>query len=156
MAIQVQVTQKNGADEVVYNGPINEDAEVHLSPLVKQLGGHCVFNFKNVEFINSCGVRAWINFMREAEKGRTIEFQECTPEIVLQINMIPSFKGNASVKSVYGGYGCSSCGNKQKELFVDGQNMPSDGNYPEVKCKKCGSACEMEELEDEFFAFVAA
>lgn len=156
MAIQVQVVQKNGIDHVVYNGPINEDAEVHLSPLVKQLGGTCVFNFKGVEFINSCGVRAWINFMREVEKGRQVAFEECTPEIVLQINMIPSFKGSAAVRSVYGGYHCSSCNNKQRELFVEGQNMPTDNNYPEVKCKKCGNACEMEELEDEFFAFIAA
>jgi hypothetical protein len=156
MDVSIQVTQDNGVERIFYQGPINEDAEVHLTNLVKTAGPNCAFNFKNVSFVNSCGVRAWINFMRDFEKGRKIVFEECTPEIVLQINMIPSFKGQAKIASVYGQYSCGSCGHKQRQLFVEGHNLPHDGNYPEVKCEKCAAATEMEELEDEFFAFAAA
>ena len=132
MQVNVQVTQEGGFDHIHYNGPINEDAEVHLTGLLNQVGPNCVFNFRDVTMVNSCGVRAWINFMREFEKGRKIEFSECTPEVVLQINMIPSFKGQAKINSVYGQYSCGKCNHKQRMLFVEGRNLPRDGNYPEV------------------------
>jgi anti-anti-sigma regulatory factor len=158
MDINVQVLQKNNWDHVHYSGPINEDSELHLAPLVKNLGPSCVFNFRQVAFVNSCGVRAWINFMREVEKKREIIFEECIPEIVMQMNMIPSFKGSAKVKSVFGSYGCENCGHQQMVLFEDGRNMPSGESVelPPVKCEKCGQQMEMEELEDEFFAFLQA
>ena len=104
MQVNIQITQQSGTEHIFYTGPINEDSELHLNSLLKQVGQNCVFNFRNVTMVNSCGVRAWINFMREFEKGRTVMFEECTPEIVLQINMIPSFKGQARINSVYGQY----------------------------------------------------
>jgi len=158
MDVSIQVRQQNGWDFVNYVGPINEEAEVHLTRLLKQLGTKCVFNFKQVAFVNSCGVRAWINFMREVEKGRQVIFEECTPEIVMQVNMIPSFKGTATIKSVYASYACDACSHHQNMLFEAGKNLPSaeNMNFPEVKCEECGGPMQMEELEDEFFAFSMA
>ena len=159
MTITFQFDKKGDWDYLSYNGPINEDAEVHLGQLVQQLGKNVIFNFRGVEYVNSCGVRAWINFLREVEKsGREVVFEECTPEIVGQINMIPNFKGKAHIKSVYASYACESCGHQQWSLFEEGRNLPetSDVELPEQKCEKCGSAMEMEELEDEFFAWLDA
>ena len=159
MEISIQLAQQNGKDYVKYNGPINEEAEVHLTRLIETLGNNVVFNFRNVEYVNSCGVRAWINFMRELEKGRSVTFEECTPEIVMQMNMIPSFKSSASVFSVYASYHCDNCDNRQFEIFVNGKNLPvsEDAQLPPINCKKCGTKnIEMEELEDEFFAFARA
>ena len=158
MQISLRIVNENGVDKVFYHGPINEDAEVHLAPLLQSLSKSCVFNFKNVGYVNSCGVRAWINFMRDVEKNRTVTFEECTPEIVMQINMIPSFKSSAVVKSVYASYACPHCGHEQRALFESGKNMPDENTseFPEVKCDKCNSTTEMEELEDEFFAFAIA
>ena len=158
MEITLQIVQQNGWDHVFYMGPINEESEVHLSPLLKTLGTNCVFHFKQVANVNSCGVRAWINFMREVEKNRQIVFEECTPEIVMQMNMIPSFKGKAAVKSVFGSYGCESCGTHKWVLFEAGRNLPTEegAELPPVKCEKCGQDMEMEEMEDEFFSFARA
>jgi hypothetical protein len=158
MDIALQVTHENGVDRVRYVGPINEESEVHLGQLLSKLGPKCEINFSGIEYVNSCGVRAWINFMRELEKGRQVSFVECPPEIVMQINMIPSFRGKASVKSVFASYECSSCGHNEQILFEHGRNMPAnDGSsIPPVKCVKCGEDMEMEEMEDEYFAFTVA
>ncbi len=156
MQVSLQISQNNGWEFVQYFGPINEEAEVHLTQLLSKLGSKVVFNFKNVEYVNSCGVRAWINFMRELEKGRQVIFDECTPEIVMQVNMIPSFKSSASINSVYGSYKCDGCGSQKQVLFETGKNLPTSGNYPEIKCEQCQAMMEMEEMEDEFFAFAAA
>jgi hypothetical protein len=155
MEITLQIMKKDGFDYVAYVGPINEESEVHLAPLLQSIGSVCVFNFERVDFVNSCGVRSWINFMREFSKDRKIQFERCTPEIVMQMNMIPSFKGNAVIGSVFGSYTCVKCSSHKSALFQAGKNLPAsvDINLAPVNCDKCGSAMEFDELEEEYFAF---
>lgn len=159
MGISIQLLQKNGWDQVSYTGPIDTEAEVHLSQLYPKLGNQVVFNFKHVSSVNSCGVRSWINFMRDLQKSqRTVVFEECTSEIVMQMNMIPSFKGNASIRSVFGAYVCDTCGHEEDMLFESGKNLPTepDQGLPPKACSKCESEMQLEEIEEEFFAFLAA
>lgn len=158
MQISINIEKKADWERLLYSGPINEDTEVHLAPFVTSLGTNVLVNFRKVEFVNSCGVRAWINFLRELEKNRKIVFEECTPEIVSQINMIPNFKGNAQVHSVYASYSCPSCGHQQWKLFERGKNLPnsSSDEIPQPGCEKCKTQMEMEEFEEEFFAWVDA
>jgi ABC-type transporter Mla MlaB component/predicted RNA-binding Zn-ribbon protein involved in translation (DUF1610 family) len=156
MSITTQITRNGDWETLRLFGPINEDAELHLPNLVQSLGKNVIINFSEVESVNSCGVRAWITFMRELEKGRSLVFEECTPEIVSQINMIPNFRGKAVVQSVYAGYTCPNCGNNQIQLFTRGHNMPAtaaDGGGA-ISCSKCGKPSEMDEIEEEFFAWV--
>jgi len=156
MGISIQIARNGDWEKLTYIGPINEDSEMHLPPLLQTLGKQVIVNFRQVENVNSCGVRAWITFMRDLEKGRSIIFEECTPEIVSQINMIPNFKGTADVQSLYGSYTCPGCGHQQNHLFTKGKNIPaSSGDGAEaVKCAKCGNQSELDELEEEFFAWV--
>lgn len=158
MGINLQISREGDWEKLTYIGPINEDSEVHLPPLLATLGPKVIVNFRQVENVNSCGVRAWITFMRDLERGRQIIFEECTPEIVSQINMIPNFKGKANVQSVYGSYTCNSCGNHQFHLFTRGQNLPatSGDGIEDVKCTKCSGKCELDELEEEYFAWLDA
>jgi DNA-directed RNA polymerase subunit RPC12/RpoP len=96
--------------------------------------------------------------MRDLEKGRKVVFEECTPEIVSQINMIPNFKGTADVQSIYGSYTCPNCGHQQNHLFAKGKNLPQSASdsAEEVKCAKCSNKTELDELEEEFFAWIDA
>lgn len=155
MAIVINVNQEDDWEVVRYVGPINEEAEVHLNKISSTLSKKVKINFKDVSMVNSCGVRSWVNFMREVEKEREVIYTECTSEIVMQINMIPSFKGSAKIDSVYGTYTCESCDNSEDVLFTTGQNLPTtaDDEVDPPKCSKCGEEMEMEELEEEFFAF---
>jgi hypothetical protein len=156
MGITSQIAKSGDWEKLSLFGPINEDAEVHLPKLVNTLGKNVIINFKQVESVNSCGVRAWITFMRELEKGRNLVFEECTPEIVSQINMIPNFRGKAVVQSVYASYTCPTCSHQQKHLFIKGSNMPasSDDGGGTVACSKCSKPTEMDEIEEEFFAWL--
>lgn len=158
METTFNIGQKSGWDVVQIVGPINEETEVQLTQLGAKLGKQVVFNFKQVSAINSLGVRAWVNFIRVVAAERTLVFEECSPEIVNQINMIPNFKANAQIRSVYGTFFCGSCSHQQNELFEAGKTLPKGGDIklPPVKCQKCGSAMEFEEVEDAFFAFAKA
>lgn len=159
MGITLHIGKREHWETLSYAGPINEDSEVHLAPMIKSLSTNVIINFRNVEYVNSCGVRAWINFIREAEKGRQLVYEECTPEIVSQINMIPNFRGSANIQSVYAAYMCTPCDEQRWVLFEKGKNLPSTSSGTGIehqKCEKCGNPMEMEELEDEFFAWVDA
>lgn len=148
--------EKGDWDTVKFKGYINEDAEVHLATVPAQLGPKVIFNFKEVAAINSCGVRAWINFLRDVQKDREVIFAECTPEVISQINMIPNFLGSAKIQSVYAEYGCESCGHQEMHLFVEGKDLPTspDDDFSERACPKCGEEMEMEEIEEEYFAWL--
>ena len=156
MDLTFQIKQQDDWEYIFFNGEINEDAEVSLAGLHEQIGRQCVFNMKNISAINSCGVRAWINFLREAEQSREIIFEECPPEVVSQINMIPNFRGKSHIRSVFASYVCDQCDHQKLHLFREGQNLPSnlDDDLPELKCPECGDIMEMEELEDEFFGWL--
>jgi hypothetical protein len=158
MGITIQVSNQNGVDRMRYIGPINEESEVQLGLMLSKLGTQVEIDFSGTEYVNSCGVRAWINFMRELEKGRTVSFINCPPEIVMQINMIPSFRSKAKISSVFASFECGSCGHHDQQLFESGKNMPgvNGATVPTVKCVKCGEDMEMEEMEDEYFAFASA
>ena len=158
MGLNIRIEKDNDWDVIYFNGDINEDAEVTLADLKSKVTPQCIFNMKGVETVNSCGVRAWVNFMRDAEKNTTIVFDECPPEVVSQINMIPNFKGKAKVRSVYGCYICDECDTEKMVLFKEGENLPEDPEeeIDEVICDKCGEGMEMEELEEEFFNWVSA
>ncbi|NRA45295.1 MAG: hypothetical protein HRU09_10105 [Oligoflexales bacterium] len=156
MDLTYRIDTEEDVDIISFNGHINEDAEIALAGLKEQLNKDCVFNLKEIKSINSCGVRAWINFIRDVDKSRTIIFEECPPEVVSQINMIPNFKGNSKIRSVYSSYVCDNCDFQKLELFQEGKNLPknSEAQVPQVQCPRCGSIMEMEELEEEFFGWL--
>ncbi len=97
--------------------------------------------------------------MRELQKTpRQLVFQECTGDVVMQMNMIPSFKGSASIQSVYGAYICDACGHEETQLFEAGKTLPetNETELPPKPCPDCGAMMELAEVEEEYFAFLAA
>jgi ABC-type transporter Mla MlaB component len=159
MDFKYRVEKKDGWDNVYMSGKINEDSESQLIDMGKHLASKVVINFAGIKMVNSCGVRAWISFIREAQKSREIVFEECTPEIVSQVNMIPNFLGLAKIRSVYAEYGCEHCGHSAWRMFESGKDLPDPSHsisLSDFNCEVCGKKMEMEEIEDEFFGFLQA
>ena len=156
MAIVIQRTQQGGWERITLVGVLNEDAEADILKLAPTLGSKVIINFRGVQSVNSCGVNAWIKFIRAIDNGRSLVYEECTPDIVTQINMTHIFRGSAVINSLYADYQCRSCGHAQSHLFVRGKNLPqSSGDGVEaVACAKCGKTTEMDEVEEEYFACI--
>jgi len=139
------------------NGAINEDAEVVLQEIASSIkekpGKDIIFHFSGVKTINSLGVRAWVQFVRSIEEHGTLFFEECTPDVIMQINMIPSFAGKASIVSFYTNYVCERC-DLTKSVLIYTKDLP-EGEMPSLKvCDECQDPMETEELEEEYFAFL--
>lgn len=157
MTIAIAVQTQGDHDILEYSGPINAEAEVYLTQILSKISQKVKIDLSGVSSVNSCGVRSWINFMRELEaKGHEITFEKCAAEVVMQFNMIPSFKGPAKVNSLFGNYVCDNCGAEREILFESGKNLPAspDDELEEVICASCSHVMELDELEEEFFAFL--
>jgi hypothetical protein len=148
-------TQDDGVIAVTLSGIINEDAELGLNAIATELADkkRVSFNFAQVKSVNSLGVRSWVQFLRTVDDGREITFIEGTPDVIMQINMIPSFMGRATIRSFYANYICESCDLTSKVLIDVASLAPKTIPNPQ-KCSNCGSLMETEELEEEYFAFL--
>ena len=139
---------KDGRKVVVLKGVIDEDTNFEG---IKKLGNPLVFNFRHLAAINSCGIRTWVNFLKELGHVQ-IAYEECPPLVVRQMNMVPSFVGHATVTSVFVPYVCESC-EKEKLVLVGSNDF---AKVPET-AGTCAS-CENGEMEldghpQQYFAF---
>jgi hypothetical protein len=135
---------------VVLRGMIDEDTTFTE---MANLGKSLTFNWKGVTSINSCGVRNWVNFIKDLT-GYTIHYEECPPLIVRQMNMIPSFVANASVVSVYAPYVCSSCENEQLVLIPAAKFTDVDALMEAKECESCKKGeLELDGHPQQYFAF---
>src|SRR5580765_3299023 len=145
-------------DEVTYvklSGVIDEDNE--LNTLADKLGsGTAVIDVSEIERINSCGVRDWVNWLGKAEKGGAkVVLVECSPAIVAQINLVNNFTGNGVVKSFYVPYFCPEC-DEEKVLLVEASDMgPPPHEPPTCRCDECDLVMDFDDMPDSYFAFLS-
>ena len=115
--LEVEILEEDKDVKVKLKGPINEESGKVLSDLYDKPNKTIIFDFSKVDYVNSLGIRSWINFLRHIQEGRTIYFEHCTPDIVMQMNMMAHFKGSAIVSSFYGEYSCTTVGTKIRYFY---------------------------------------
>src|SRR5580765_5172789 len=152
---QASVQSREDVTYVKLSGVIDEDNE--LGTLADKLGGGtAVIDVSEIERINSCGVRDWVNWLGKAEKGGAkIVLVECSPAIVAQINLVNNFTGNGVVKSFYVPYFCPEC-DEEKVLLVEASDMgPPPHEPPTCRCDECDLVMDFDDMPDSYFAFLA-
>lgn len=153
--IIVNKTQKGDTEYVHVSGPLNEDATLVLTPHKTTLGKKVVFNLKDIDYINSSGVRVWVLFLRDIRKGREIFYEECSPAIVGQLNIVSSMIEHVQVLSVQIPLQCSVCRTERLDLAHAGAFPLSNAQLKAEVCRKCGEKMEPAEPLDEYFEFAA-
>jgi len=98
-----------------------------------------VIDLGEVERINSCGVRDWVNWL---SKLRTTAPARCwssaRPRFVAQINLVNNFTGNGVVKSFYVPYFCPEC-DEEKVLLVEATDMGPPPHEPPTCARRVRS-----------------
>ncbi len=152
---QASVHYRDDLSFVKLAGVIDEDNE--LTELTDKIhGGTVVIDLREVERINSCGVRDWVNWLGRVE-GKNIEIVlvECSPAIVAQINLVNNFTGNGVVKSFYVPYFCPEC-DEEKVLLCETADMgPPPHEAPICRCDECDLVMDFDDMPDSYFAFLA-
>jgi hypothetical protein len=117
-----------------------------------------VIDLAEVERINSCGVRDWVNWLGRVEaKPAKVVLVECSPPIVAQINLVTNFVGGGTIKSFYAPYFCAEC-NQEKVLLVDVADVAGartgEVDPPTCRCDDCDLVMDFDDLPDSYFAFL--
>ena len=155
VALSWRIKERPGLTTVEFFGEIDENAD--FSELRRRLKGAVVFHLAEVRRINSCGVREWVNFVRDFPDVTELTFTHCSPAIVTQLNMIYNFRGRAMVKSFYAPYVCENCNNEEEKL-LDVQTQFPDGDIesvPDFDCEQCHQAMEFDDLPERYLSFLS-
>jgi anti-anti-sigma regulatory factor len=151
---QAAVHHRDDLSFVKLAGVIDEDNE--LGELTDKIhGGTAVIDLGEVERINSCGVRDWVNWLGRVEaKNIEVVLVECSPAIVAQINLVNNFTGQGVVKSFYVPYFCPEC-DEEKVLLCETADMgPPPHEPPICRCDECDLVMDFDDLPDSYFAFL--
>ncbi len=147
-----KVKKQNGIDFLFLEGSIDEDSNLtghQLSAKTLRV------NFKHVTHINSLGIRNWVNFLKQVP-AEVIFYEECPPAIVHQLNMIPSFKGKATVESVYVPFVCDAC-EAETLILADQSSFQYLDKWQEKQiCHSCkAKEMSLDGTPKTYFAFAA-
>ena len=147
---QVRVQPAGDQTEVTITGVVDE--HIDLAPLAP-VSGRVRIDLQGVRRINSVGVRAWVDAMKGLASRAQVTFTRCSPPIVDQLNMIHGFLAGARVESFYGAMICPTCETEHLALF-DVRAVQQQGHLTEVRCPKCSTPMELDDIEDEYLLFI--
>lgn len=149
-SLDIKVSEKGEATLVELQGQINEDSE--MSDLKSLKGNKLILNLKNINHINSCGIREWIEFQKEHFHFQEIEYEECPQVIIEQMNIVAGFiHSNGKITSFYAPYYSETEDKEYKILLKPSEVL--DGKAPEKK-DDSGNILEFDEIEAQYFNFL--
>lgn len=155
VALSWRIKERAGLTTVEFFGEIDENAD--FSELRRHLKGAVVFSLAEIRRINSCGVREWVNFVRDLPDVTDLTFTHCSPAIVTQLNMIYNFRGPAQVRSFYAPYVCENCDHEDDKL-LDVETVYADGEMkgvPNFDCESCSLPMEFDDLPKRYLSFLS-
>jgi len=150
------VTRSPG--RLVLAGRIDERA--HIADLAASIDESVLaIDLSGVTYINSLGVRDWVNFLRAlAKRDVALTLERCAEVMVLQMNMIVDARGTAKVASFYAPFACDACGWEGAKLVETDEVAPtvSAGRAPETACPDCAQQARFADFVDRYFLFLSA
>src|SRR6266545_949879 len=151
---QASVHHRDDLSFVKLAGVIDEDNE--LTELTDKIHGRTVvIDLGEVDRINSCGVRDWVNWLGRVEaKNVDVVLVECSPAIVAQINLVNNFTASGVVKSFYVPYFCPECDEEKVLLCETGDMGPPPHEPPICRCDECDLVMDFDDMPDSYFAFL--
>lgn len=111
-----------------------------------------VLDLGEVRSINSTGVRTLIHFIEKLGKDRVVLAARCSPVFVGQLNYIPMLAKRLSVQSVIAPLECPHC-LELRDVLVE-VDVGVEPEIPSMTCEQCGTAMELADLQERYFAFL--
>lgn len=148
---QWQVVKDGERTRVVLRGDFTE--ATRFDELLPAMVGRVVFDTAQVTYMNSLGVRAWCEFLRQA-RIQGYEFHACSVPFILQASMVRDVIGRGTVTSFFAPFHCIGCDHQEERLLQSAAILASNLEPPVFKCPSCGGALEFDDLPERYFAFL--
>ena len=132
------------------------DEDNHLANLMGMVSGQALIDLGDIETINSCGARDWVNWIAQLEaRGIRPVLVECSPAVVAQLNLVRNFAGNAVVKSFYVPYHCPQCDEQKVALAEVAELGPPPHEPPSFRCDECETLMDFDDVPEAYFGFLS-
>lgn len=139
---------------LAFKGIIDEEA--NFKDAFTGLKPNVIINLEGIQMINSCGVREWIHGMEEIPASAKVELDKCATRIVEQFNYVVNFRGSGEVTSFFAPYFCPKCKAEETILLtVKDLGTKRPVKAPPQKCPTCKGPMEFDDIEEEYFSFLA-
>jgi hypothetical protein len=151
----LEITFKDGIYHL--SGRLDENA---IFDSLKATPSPLKLNVGKIMAINSVGIRKFLTFTMDFAPG-AMEFFECTPDFIANINVIPQLLGsdehNACVRSFYIPYVCENCKHIELDLVETELIKVSETGDVELatrNCENCKGMMDLDFEENEYFLFL--
>jgi len=152
-----EVVERRDGIVVMLRGDITEKTD--FDALLGQLESlHITFDMGGVRYLNSTGIRRWVEFLERIDADASYSFVRCSVAFTTQIGLVSRATGRGSVVSFMAPYYCEMCDREAQQLLQtralavsDAQPVPA---APEFDCPQCGGPLQFDEMPERFFAFM--
>jgi len=148
---QWQVVKDGERIRIVLRGDFTE--ATRFDELLPAMVGRVVFDTAQVTYMNSLGVRAWCEFLRQA-RIQGYEFHACSVPFILQASMVRDVIGRGTVTSFFAPFHCIGCDHQEERLLQTAAILAASLAPPSFKCPSCSGALELDDLPERYFAFL--
>jgi CheY-like chemotaxis protein len=149
---QWEIIDETERKRVVLKGDITEATS--FSDLQTAMVGRVDFDMSQISYINSLGVREWVEFLRSSSI-HGYEFHACSVPFVLQASLVGDVLGHGTIASFFAPYQCDSCEHQEERLLQTATVLASENNEPPVfSCPACGGKLVLDDLPDRYLAFL--
>lgn len=150
--LEIEVENTSGGAQIVLKGAIDETSNFDEIALGS---ARILINTKDIDHINSVGVKIWTKFLRRLmESGAEVDLVACSPMIIDQTNLVPTFARGARITSLFVPFICATCGTETTCLFTTAELAQTELENLKVGCRKCGADAEFDDVPEEYFAFL--
>ena len=121
------------------------------------------FDLKLLEYINSIGIRDWVNWIEPLSKKCQISMRNCPKRLVQQFNLVNGFLPKGThVFSLYVPYFCEKCNFEKSFLFRVGSEVKLEAGKVSLNvdikkfkdCKVTDCELEIDGSEEKYFQFL--
>lgn len=140
-----------------FSGKLDEHTDFSF---LEKSQGTLRFNFRDLVSCNSNGIHKLLVFLL-AHPAVEVEFHECVPEFISNVNVIPHLLGSPPrierIKSLFVPYTCSSCEKTIDILFATNEiKQGPDGDLvaPERNCPACKNSLILDVDPSSYFFFL--
>lgn len=150
------VSIKRNGNQIVVAVSGSLDEESALTAGAFQGATSVVFDFKELQNINSCGIREWIQWITPLSQTQVV-YRHCPKVIVDQINMIDGFlPASGVVESFYVPYYSDASGEEKHVLFTSGKEFSGESlRLPDNVKDSKNNSMEIDVIESKYFRFLS-
>ncbi len=149
---QWEIVHDTERTRIVIKGDITE--ATRFDDLLPALVGRVDFDLSQVRYMNSLGVREWVEFLRRAPI-QGYELHACSVAFILQASLVEGVTGRGTVSSFFAPYACVRCDHQDERLLQTAAILATDNRQPpQFGCPSCGDRLVLDDIPDRYLAFL--